>query len=453
MACLPARLTPRAAALCASLLGAAAAWAVPAGAWTSPEAIYANAAPQVLAVAGDPGGHGFAVYEGATLDVPLLISERASTGRASDLTTLTWSAPRPMPGGVPRFTNGVPQLTGAEAGASGDGAGVIALRYGDRLLTAIAREPGFEFEGPPATVASASHGRVGEPAVAVSDSGAALVAARAVGGHSGNGRVLYSFKPSGAPFQRTVVLSASDAPRPAVAQAPDGWPVIAWVNGSRAYAARLNDFGQRSSAQRIGAARRGSPIAVAVGLGGDGVIAWIDDEGYLRLVRRSAPGTFSWSLPIHRAPGARMTDIGAAVDPRGRAFVTWRETKGSTRRVFVAQAPIGGSFRVTRLATGAELGGPLVAARPDGGAAVAWPAPSGWQAKTTTAAKWGRTAKVSAALNGDDREGLGASLIAGPGLRVELVWRQLGDIEPMTGPVVYAASDAGLDETSAGGGS
>ncbi|GAG39712.1 unnamed protein product, partial [marine sediment metagenome] len=29
------------------------------------------------------------------------------------------------------------------------------------------------------------------------------------------------------------------------------------------------------------------------------------------------------------------------------------------------------------------------------------------------------------------------------GLRVELVWRQLGDIEPSTGPIVYASSDLG----------
>lgn len=451
MARLASRPAPRAAAAAAALLGAAAAWAAPAGGWTSPEAIYSNAAPQVLAVAGDAGGHGFAVYEGGTLDAPLLLSERASSGRATDFTTLTWSAPRPMPGGVRLFTNGAPRLTGAEAGASGDGAGVIALRYDDELLTAIAREPGEEFAGPPATVANGSYGRLGEPAVAISDAGAAIVAVRAVGGRSGNGRVLYSFRPAGAPFQRTVVLSPSDAPKPAVAQAPDGWPVIAWVNGSRAYAARLNDVGQRSSAQRIGAARRRSPITAAVGRGGDGVIAWVDDEGYLRLVRRSAPGTFSWSLPIHRAPGARMTDLGAAVDPLGRAFVSWRETQGSTRRVYVAQAPIGGSFRLTRLATGAELGRPVITARPDGGAAVAWPAPAGWQAKTTTAARWGRTAKVSAVLNGDDREGLHASLIAGPALRVELVWRQLGEAEPMTGPVVYAASDAGLDETATGG--
>ena len=30
-----------------------------------------------------------------------------------------------------------------------------------------------------------------------------------------------------------------------------------------------------------------------------------------------------------------------------------------------------------------------------------------------------------------------------PGLRVELVWRQLGDIEPNTGPIVFASSDLG----------
>ena len=138
-----------------------------------------------------------------------------------------------------------------------------------------------------------------------------------------------------------------------------------------------------------------------------------------------------------------MSDLAAAVDPLGRAFVTWRETQGATRRVLVAQAPVGGSFKVTRLATGSVIGRPVIAPRPDGGAAVAWPIPNGWQAATTPAAKFGRVAKVSAALSGDDREGAQAALIAGPGLRVELVWRQLGDIEPSTGPIVYASSDSG----------
>ena len=74
---LPARVAPRIGALCAVALGAAAAWAASALAWSSPAAIYSNAAPQVLAVAGDPAGNAFAVYEGGTLDAPLLLSERS----------------------------------------------------------------------------------------------------------------------------------------------------------------------------------------------------------------------------------------------------------------------------------------------------------------------------------------------------------------------------------------
>ena len=138
-----------------------------------------------------------------------------------------------------------------------------------------------------------------------------------------------------------------------------------------------------------------------------------------------------------------MSDLAAAVDPLGRAFVSWRETQGTTTRVLVAQAPIGGTFKIVTLAKGTSLGRPVVTARPDGGAAVAWPAPAGWQAITTTAAKFGTQSKISDALTGDDRDGAQAALIAGPGTRVELVWRQLGDIEPNTGPIVFAASDSG----------
>ena len=109
-----------------------------------------------------------------------------------------------------------------------------------------------------------------------------------------------------------------------------------------------------------------------------------------------------------------MSDLAAAVDPLGRAFVTWRETQGTTIRVLVAQAPIGGTFKIVTLAKGTGIGRPVVTARPDGGAAVAWPAPAGWQAVTTTAAKFGTLSKVSDALTGDDRNGAQAALIAGP---------------------------------------
>ena len=82
MARLPARVAPRLGALLVTALAAAGVSAATAGAWSSPSAIYANAAPQVLAVAGDPAGNAFAVYEGGTLDTPLLLSERAVAGPA-----------------------------------------------------------------------------------------------------------------------------------------------------------------------------------------------------------------------------------------------------------------------------------------------------------------------------------------------------------------------------------
>ena len=66
MARLPARVAPRLGALLVTALAAAGVSAATAGAWSSPSAIYANTAPQVLAVAGDPAGNAFAVYQGGT---------------------------------------------------------------------------------------------------------------------------------------------------------------------------------------------------------------------------------------------------------------------------------------------------------------------------------------------------------------------------------------------------
>ncbi len=442
MARLPARVVPRLGALLLTASAVAGVGAAGAGAWSSPSAIYSNAAPQVLAVAGDPQGNAFAIYEGGSLDTPLLLSERAVRGAASDVMSLAWSSPRPVPGNVDLFTNSAPALSAATAAASGDGAGAIALRYGASLLTAIVREPLTEFSDP-AVIAGGNVGRIDEPAVSIADNGSTLVAFHAAGGRSGSGRVHYSFRAQGGVFTKVNALATSDGPAPSATQADDGWPVIAWTNQKTAYVARIDTVGRATAPQRIGASRRKGPVVAAVGHGGDGVVAWIDTDGYLRLVRRSAPGAFSASLPIHKVKGIQVSNLAAAVDPLGRAFVTWRETQGATKRVLVAQAPIGGSFTVVTLATGADLGRPVIAPRPDGGAAIAWPAPAGWQAVTSTKAKFGTSSKVSGTLVGDDRDGLQATMITGPGTRVELVWRQLGDIEPMTGPIVYAASDAG----------
>jgi hypothetical protein len=442
MARFPARVAPRLGALLLTALAASGACAAAAGAWTAPTAIYSNAAPQVLAVAGDPEGNAFAVYEGGSIDTPLLLSERSVTGAASDVMSLAWSAPRPVPGNVDLFTNSAPALSAATAAASGYGAGAIALRYGASLLTAVVRDPDYDFADP-AVIAGGNVGRIDEPSVSISDNGTTLIAFHAAGGRSGDGRVLYSFRAPGGKFTPLNPLASSDGTAPYGAQADDGWPVLAWTNAKTAYVARIGDTGQATAPQRIGASRQRGPIVAAVGHGGDGVVSWIDTDGYLRLVRRSAPGAFSASLPIHRTKGAHMSDLAAAVDPLGRAFVTWLETQGTTKRVMLAQAPIGGSFTVTTLAKGTQIGRPVVSPRPDGGAAVAWPSPAGWQAVTTTKAKFGEISKVSAGLTGDDLEGAQAKLIAGPGLRVELVWRQLGDTEPNTGPIVFAASDSG----------
>ena len=204
MARFPARVAPRLGALLVTALAAAGVSAATAGAWSSPSAIYANTAPQVLAVAGDPAGNAFAVYQGGSLDAPLLLSERAVEDSRSELASLAWSPPRPLPGNVTDFTNGSPALTAATASASGEGAGVVALRYGSSLLTALVRQPDDEF-GAPAVVAGGNIGTIDQPSVAVADNGSALIAFHASGGRSGSGRVLYSFRVPEQRFGRVVV--------------------------------------------------------------------------------------------------------------------------------------------------------------------------------------------------------------------------------------------------------
>ena len=129
-------------------------------------------------------------------------------------------------------------------------------------------------------------------------------------------------------------------------------------------------------------------------------------DGYLRLVRRSAPGAFSASLPIHRPGAQKMSDLAAAVDPQGRAFVTWRETQGTTRRILVAQAPIGGSFTVITLAKGTDLGRPVITPAPRWrrGRRLARPRRlAGRHLDRRRSSE--RSSKVSDALTGDDRDG------------------------------------------------
>ena len=190
-------------------------------------------------------------------------------------------------------------------------------------------------------------------------------------------------------------------------------------------------------------------MTAALSFSGAGVIAWRDEGGAIRLVRRSSPGRYSSSLPVRLgSKGANVDGFTSAVDDRGRAFVAWRERRGADRRLFCATAPVGGEFRVTELASGKELGVPSVVARPSGGAVVSWRSPAGWQARLAPRnGVFADTQTVSKPLTANDRTVARAATIAGPDVRVDLFWPQTQEETPeIAGDLIYQSFDITVPE-------
>ena len=200
---------------------------------------------------------------------------------------------------------------------------------------------------------------------------------------------------------------------------------MAWIRSKRVESARIGGDGSISKTQVIGHAS-GAGLTTALSPVGAGVVAWQDEDGAVRVVRRSQPGRFSLSLPVRLGSRDALVDgFSSAVDIRGRAFVAWRERRGQQRALYAATAPVGGEFRVTQLVSGKSLGIPSMAARPSAGAVVSWRSPAGWQARI--AARNGAFAAVttvSKPLDEEDQKVARAAALAGPGARVDLFWPQ-----------------------------
>jgi hypothetical protein len=444
------RTVPRLRSALLLALTALACSAAPAGAWTNPMVISGGTGDAFLAAAADPSGEGFAVFQGGTADDPAFLSERRPIrDPISPRPLLNWNGAEPLPGGVHRFTTDGEQIDLATAAAAGQGAGAIVLRYRTASLSRVAtlvREPPFLF-GDPVTIRGSEFSQVSPPSVAIADNAEAVVI---FGGQQGRERrVLLAYRGPGASFTRARTLvrgTRADGARPVAATGPDGWPVVAWVGGRSAYATRLDPQGRVYPVQRLEAARAGSPVSAAVGRTGDAIVAWIDDENQVRVVRRMAPRRFSLSLPVRGVGGAQISGLATAVDRNGRAFVSWRETAGGTSKILLAYAAAGASFRVATLGQGPQIGPPSLEARPDGGAAVAWASPTGFQVSYAAATgKFGTPSGVSAQQIPPDPVNTRGLLLTGPGPLLELLWRQ-----PLEegGEALVQSSDGGAPPSS-----
>jgi hypothetical protein len=444
------RIVPRLRSVLLLALAALAAAAAPAGAWTNPMVISGGTGDGFLAAAADPSGEGFVVFQGGTADDPAFLTERRPIRDAiSPTPLLNWQGAEPLPGGVHRFTTDGEAIDLAAAAAAGEGAAAVVLRYrtGDLArVAAMLREPPALF-GDPVTIRGSELSAISPPSVAIADNAEAVVI---FGGQRGRERrVLLAYRGPGLPFTRARTLvrgTRADGAQPVAATGPDGWPVVAWVGGRSAYATRLDPQGRVYPVQRLEAARPGSPVAAAVGRTGDAIVAWIDDENQIRVVRRTAPRRFSLSLPVRGVGGARVSGLATAVDRNGRAFISWRETVGTTSKILMAYAAAGATFRTVTLGQGTQIGPPSLEARPDGGAAVAWASPAGFQVSYAAATgKFGTPSGVSAQQIPPDPANTRGLLLTGPGPLLELLWRQ-----PLEegGEALVQSSDGGAPPSS-----
>lgn len=437
----PMRTSPRLRSVLLVTCAALGAGAAPASAWTTPSPISSGTGDGFLAAAGDPSGEAFAVFQGGTGDDPAMLSERSTAADpATRRPLLGWTGSSPLPGGVLRFTTDGEVIDDATAAAAGEGAGAIVLRFktaGSARLATLVRDPERYF-GDPVTIQGSQFASVSAPSVAIADNAEAVVTF--AGQQGRERRVLMAYRPpTGPPFGAARVLARgarAAGAQPVTATGPDGWPVLAWVGARSAWATRLDEQGRAYPVQRLAAARPGSPIAAAVGKSGDAVVAWIDDENAVRIVRRMAPSRFSLSLPLRSVAGQTVTGLSTAVDHNGRAFIAWRQTSGLTSKILLAYAGVGASFRTTTLATGPRLGVPVLESRPDGGAAIAWASPKGFQASYAAATgKFSAAANVSVSTVPPDPSNTQGLLFTGPGPTVEVVWRQ-----PIDGSDVLVSS-------------
>lgn len=404
-----------------------------ASAWSTPQPFFMGAGRDVFSIAGDPAGNAFAVIVGESPDRPLMITERFAAGPDA----FTWTGARPLPGGAANFTRHSRGVDGLEASAAGDGAGLIAWREllagGDAQVRALVREYPMGF-GVPVTIAGTEFAPTGELSAAVNGSGSAVVAIRRGSGRT-RGRTVVAWRGAAAAFSRPRTLSPSATSSHVAAIGDDGASIVGWIRGTRVEALRIGGDGKPTKVQRLGTARAAAGMTAALSVSGAGVLAWQDRDGAVRLVRRSAPGRFSVSLPVRIGSRRALVDgMTSVVDDRGRAFVAWRERTGTELRSYVTTAPVGGEFRITRLASGKAIGVPSLAARPGGGAVVTWRSPEGWHARLAPrSGVFAAAIAVSKPLEAPDRSVARASALAGPGERVDLFWPQAETSAPQLG--------------------
>lgn len=219
------------------------------------------------------------------------------------------------------------------------------------------------------------------PQVAIAPSGAAVVTWLRFDG--ANTVVDAVTRGPGGAFSAPVQLSITgrDALAPHAAIDGSGRAVVAWnrSNGAntviQAAAGSAADFGAPVDLSAPGEDAFGAQVALDPSTG-TGVVAWmrpVGDAVVVQAATRSAGGAFSAPFALSEG-GADATQPQVAVSAGGGAVAVWRRAVGRDQRVQASIRPPGGSFGpgVDLSAPGADALDPRLAMDPSGRAVVTW---------------------------------------------------------------------------------
>jgi len=369
-----------AAAIAAGAIVAMAPAAIAAGAagvgtpsFTAPVDLAAAGYGLDAAVATDAAGATTAIVTGD--GAPKLL-ERPAGG--------AWPAPIRLPGD-PRGMKG-PVLATAGQGALAIAWRVdLPRRYAG--IQAALRDPGGALSTP-IVVADDSANGVRHPALAVDPAGDTLLAYNADTRKSHlsmRGAIAVAYRPAHGSFATPVTVDDAPSQPPAVALAPDGTGIVAWVHSARIYAVSITQ-GDIGNVKAVAATKGLNDLAVAAGPRGEATIAWSGSHDshrryQVRTLRRLAHRSFG---PVRVVATTKdyVSEVALAADETGRATLAWPEDdydsksgpNGISTSVHTATAAPGHGFGAPRAVTakGTRYQQSLSLAAANGRVALAW---------------------------------------------------------------------------------
>ena len=387
--------------------------------------------PGSFTAAGAPDGAQLVVLRSSAGDGLPHLLERVGGGPFTDA--------GPVPGTDARSSSLV------VAASRGSHAGVAWREDSPRKYSAIQvllREP----VGGAVTIAGPEAGGVRYPALGVDGLGGAVLAYSTGTGATHlnqRGRVAIAFRRPGEAWSRPRTVTATIATPPAVAVAPNGEAIVAWIRNGRFEIVSVTG-GRIGRVKSLGPASR--EFDLAIGAAGRAVVAWrqrVRGGVVIWAATRAATGVFSRARLLSRAAFSRAVDV--EVNDDGRALVAWNDedfTRTAQRRprgyngVYSRVFATIGSTRGARFARPQAIspgwgyaGSPRVAAV-GGGFAAVWffrfnDEASGLMGKTTTASgDWERSQFIGPELL-QSWEAANVPQLVGAGPLATALWSQL----------------------------